>query len=978
MIKSIRQLAFLLLLFVISQSLFAQTTTISGNVRTANEKTGLTGVSVTVKGSSQGTFTNNLGNFSITVNQPLPVTLVFSTVGAVTREVEVSSATTSLTVDLETRYSIGEEIVVSASRAPERMLESPVTIERVNAATIRNSPNTSYYDLIANLKGVDMVTSSLTFKTPSTRGFNGSGNLRFNQLVDGMDNQAPGLNFSVGSVIGLTDLDVDNMELLAGASSALYGSGGMNGTLLISSKNPFKYQGFSAQVRQGVMHVDGRQRSASPYTDVSIRWAKQLSEKFAFKITSQYMKANDWQANDKTNLARNNVYSSIKPGTRDTDPNYDGVNVFGDEVSASLNSFAQAALSQVTPQGIAVFNQIAQIPGMTPQQFATIIATNPQTQALLPAVPFYLGYGGGIYGNQSVSRTGYDERDLVNYNAYNFKVNGGLYYKVSANTEASLTGNWGMGTSVYTGADRYSLKNLKMGQYKLEFKGKNWFLRGYTTQENSGDSYAPTINSILVNRAWKSDATWLQQYTGFYSAATLGIIPNPQAPGTFLPAMSPEQAHALARSQADQGRYMPGTTEFKNAFDQANGKSIGKGGAKFADRTDLYHFEGQYRFTSIRFADLTAGASFRKYILNSQGTIFVDTAGTISISEYGAYMQAQKRFFDDVLKLTASIRYDKNENFDGRFTPRVTAVVKVAKDNHVRVSYQSAYRFPSAQDQYINLQTPGSVLIGGLPQFNTFFRFNTSPAYTATSVVAFRQAAGANPTPQSIGQASALLKASPFTSLKPESVESYELGYKGVIGRRLLFDIYGYMSRYKDFIARVAVARGQSESTDPNVFLQELYSPFTTNNYSFVTNSATPVKAIGWGMSLQYQMRKGYSLMANLYSDKLKDVPTGLITFFNTPKLRFNLGLGNDDIGKGFGFNFVYKWQDKIQWEGTFGTGEIPSFGVLDGQISYKLPKIKSQIKIGATNMTNSYYRSAFGNPQIGGLYYVGFGFNVL
>src|SRR6476620_2657695 len=146
MIKSIRQLAFLLLLFFVSQSLFAQSTTISGNVRTANEKTGLTGVSVTVKGSSQGTFTNNLGNFSITINQPLPVTLVFSTVGAVTREVEVSAPTTSLVVDLETRYSIGEEIVVSASRAPERMLESPVTIERVNAATIRNSPNTSYYD----------------------------------------------------------------------------------------------------------------------------------------------------------------------------------------------------------------------------------------------------------------------------------------------------------------------------------------------------------------------------------------------------------------------------------------------------------------------------------------------------------------------------------------------------------------------------------------------------------------------------------------------------------------------------------------------------------------------------------------------------------------------------------------------------------------------------------------------------------------
>src|SRR6478736_1271438 len=317
--KFMRILAALLVLFI-SYSANAQSTTITGNVRTATEKAGLAAVSVSVKGSSQGTYTNDKGNFSITVNQALPITLVFSAVGTTTQEVLVSSASKPLVVELETSYSMGQEIVVAASRVPERILESPVTIERVNAASIRNSATTSYYDVIANLKGVDMVTSSFTFKTPSTRGFNGSGNLRFNQFVDGMDNQAPGLNFSVGSIIGLTDLDVESMELLAGASSALYGSGGLNGTLLINSKNPFKYQGFSAQVRGGVMHVDGKQRSASPYTDIAMRWGIKVSDKFAIRISSQYMKAQDWQANDKTNLARNNVISSIKPGTRESDP----------------------------------------------------------------------------------------------------------------------------------------------------------------------------------------------------------------------------------------------------------------------------------------------------------------------------------------------------------------------------------------------------------------------------------------------------------------------------------------------------------------------------------------------------------------------------------------------------------------------------------------------------------------------------------
>ena len=189
----------------------------------------------------------------------------------------MTDAATAVQVEFKPVSTLGTEVVISASRVPERILESPVSIERVNAATIRNSPASSYYDVIGNLKGVDMVTSSLTFKTPSTRGFNGSGNTRFNQIVDGMDNQAPGLNFSVGNVIALTELDVDNMELLEGASSALYGPGGMNGTLVINSKDPFKYQGVSAQVKGGVMNVNSPVRSASAYTDISFRWAQKIS-----------------------------------------------------------------------------------------------------------------------------------------------------------------------------------------------------------------------------------------------------------------------------------------------------------------------------------------------------------------------------------------------------------------------------------------------------------------------------------------------------------------------------------------------------------------------------------------------------------------------------------------------------------------------------------------------------------------------------
>ncbi len=998
----LRCFAILALSCLLAVSGYAQTVTITGAVTNKNTGEGVPAVSVTIKGSTSGVFTDDKGNFRLTTSQKPPFTLVFSSVGYEDQEASVTATGQAINIGLVPSYKLGEEIVISASRVAERILESPVTIERVSSTTIRNAPAPNYYDVIANLKGVDITTSSLNFKTVSTRGFNGSGNLRFNQLVDGMDNQAPGLNFAVGSVIGLTELDVDNMELLVGASSALYGSGGMNGTLLINSKSPFKYQGLSFQVKQGVNHVDRAQRTPAPFYDWSLRWGKKISDKLAFKIGGQLIQAQDWQANDLSNLQRNNVLSSLKAGNRTTDPNYDGVNVFGDEASASMQAFAQAVRAQVAQQLGANYNTYNTTlntmisAGMTPAQIATTLGATPFA-GLNQFLPFlipthtsattnaYRNTFTGATGGSFVSRTGYNERDLVDYNTYNVRLNGGLYYKLTETIEASLTGFWGMGTTVYTGADRYSLKNLKMGQYKLEFKGKNWLVKGYTTQENSGDSYTATTAAVAVNNAWKSNQTWFQQYTGTYGAARLGLIPNPATPGTFLPAFADAQSHATARGQAEAGRFLPGTTQFNTAFNNAINTPISKGGAKFADKSDMYHVEGQLSLTPYlnNVVEVLVGGHFRNYVLNSQGTIFADTAGTIGINEFGGYLQLQKKLLNDKLKLTGSMRYDKNENFDGRFTPRLSAVIEVAKDNNIRLSYQTAYRFPSNQDQWINLQTPASRLIGGLPEFNTFFNFGGSPAYTAESLVAYRNAFTAavnagQTTTAAIATASTQLAVSPFSNLKPESVQSYEIGYRGLmLNQRLMIDVYGYYSKYEDFLGRVAVGRGASASTNPAVSLAELLSPFTTTNYSFITNTTTPVKAMGWGIGGEYRIYKGYTVNGNVSSDKLRDVPANFVTFFNTPELRFNLGLSNTNVYKGLGFNVLYRWQDNVMWEGTFGSAEIPAYGVFDGMISYNFPKTKNLLKIGASNVFNNYYRSAFGNPSVGGLYYVSFGYNV-
>jgi outer membrane receptor protein involved in Fe transport len=957
----LRLLAVLMLTNIISSTAIAQTTTITGNVRNSTNKDVAPAVSVTIKGTNTGTFTDEKGNFRISTDQPLPLTLVFTSIGFEAQERAVTDASTPIVIDFVPNSTMGVEVVVSASRVPERILESPVSIERMGAASIRQAAAPSFYQGIANFKGVDMTTSSLTFNTISTRGFNGSGNLRFNQLVDGMDNQAPALNFSVGIILGPTELDIDNIELLQGASSALYGPGGMNGTLLMTSKNPFKYQGLSFQIKQGMMHTDGSQRSRAPYYDWALRWGKKISEKFAIKIGGQFISAKDWQASDTRNLARNNVLSFVKPGDRSTDHNYDGINVYGDEASASMNAFAQVAVAQNLPlivQGMtavygrpptpAEINAVFQNPNLIPN--------TPQTAPLIAGVkglqPFYLGLQRNYFGGQLVSRTGYDEIDVVNYDAYSVKLNGGLYYKITNDIEASLIGYWGAGTTVYTGADRYALKNFKLGQYKAEVRAKSWFLRAYTTQENSGDSYTATTAALSVNNSWKPNQLWFQTYTGTYSAA-------------LMQGATDEAAHQMARTAAEQGRLLPGSDGYNSAFDAAINKDIKQGGAKFADKSSLYHYEGQLNLTEhIKIVEVLVGANFRTYKLDSRGTIFVDTAGPIKINEYGGYIQLQKRLFDDVLKLTASGRYDKSKNFDGRFTPRITALVKVARDNNIRVSYQTAYRFPSTQDQYINLNTPGSRLIGGLPEFQEFFHFDTNPVYTAESIGAYRvSVATGTPNPS-------LLREAEFVGLEPETVNSYEIGYRGLPVKQLLIDAYVYYSTYKDFIGRVAVGRAAPGGNIAN--------PLATENFSYPVNSDNSVNAIGWGIGFDYQLGRRYVARVNFSGDQLNDVPSGLVTYFNTPKFRYNLGLSNDAVGQSnWGFNVLWRWQDEVNWQGTFGAGEIPAFSTLDAQVSYKISKIRSILKIGASNILNNYYVSAFGNPEIGGVYYVGFAYNV-
>ncbi len=984
--KSFSFLAAWLMACLFSVPAFAQTITITGTVKNSTSKENVPAVSVYVKGTSHGTFTNSDGEFSLKVDK-LPVVLEFSSIGFETKEVTVTDASKPISVDFVVSAALGQEVVVAASRLPQGIMETPVTVERMNNAVIKNVAAPSVYEAITNLKGVDVHTASLTFRTVTTRGFVSSGNTRLNQLVDGMDNQAPGLNFAVSSIVGLTDLDVDNIEVLSGASSALYGSGGMNGTVLITSKDPFKYKGFSYNVKQGIMHVDRKQRSAAPYNNIAMRWANVYKNRLAFRLSAELIRGSDWEAEDYRNKQQIGILSKVVGGNRNNDPNYNGVNVYGDETSVNLNQLAQvlalsinssAAPLQLQNTANTYFQAIGNpvYPSTLQMQGFYNLYTPFGAQAVQAAqlyAPLYLGITRNYFGAQTnVTRTGYNEDQLVDYNTLNAKVNAGVYYKFTDKLVASFNTYFGTGTTVYTGANRYSLRNFKMAQHKFEIKSKNWMYRAYTIQENAGESYIGDALGSFMNEAWKPSVNTAAGLTGIAGSwFPQYLLAFSEGRRSSSGAASDAQLHLAARGMADVGRYLPGTKQFNDAANVIRNTPVNRpGGAKFLDKSDLYAMETQvniselFRFSSV--VEVLAGANWKQWLLNSKGTIFSDTLTNIAINEYGGFIQLRKKLLNDVLTLTASGRYDKQSNFEGRFTPRLTAVIKVANNNNLRLSYQTAYRFPSNQNQYISLRLGGgsSFLIGCLPEFQTYYGLNGArPGYTASSVLSYR--AG------SPGDSSRLVAAS-YKPVTPEKVYSYEVGYKGIIGKKLLVDAYYYISRYKSFIVNEAVVQSTTNRK------LEVYSPFSSVNLSYVQNSTDDVNSSGWGIGLDYQIFKGFSLYGNVFSDVLDDdLPADQVTFFNAPKYRYNIGLRNDNMYKGLGFNVVFKWQDNNYYEGTFVSGTLPYFGWWDAQVSYRPLGTKSVFRAGGTNLGNFYARTGFGSPAVGGLYYISYGYNI-
>ena len=931
MIKKILLIAFIAFG---SLAMVAQTT-ITGTVKDAKTGETLPGANIKISRKALGTTTDFDGNFMLKITDKPPFTLEISMLGYKMIKVEVTKNNQNVTVNLEENETSLDEIVVSASRTPERIMESPVTVERMDTRAIKNTSAPSFYDGLENLKGVDVNTNSLTFKSVNTRGFATFANTRFMQLVDGMDNSSPALNFALGNLLGMSELDVKTVELLPGASSALYGANAFNGIMFMTSKNPFDDQGISVSLKTGL--TSQQAAGDNSYTDLNIRMAYAFSEKFAAKATFSALDGTEWYATDYRNTS-NGKYIA---GDRNSDRNYDGLNVYGDEVSTNINGVAQTLERLgVLPSGAA---------------------------ALVPS--------------ENISRTGYNERDLMTYNAESVKFGASLNYRPFGNDRLEIIWNSkiGVGNTIYQGLNRYNITNFFMEQHKLEFRGKNFFVRGYLTSEDAGDSFDTRFAAININREWKDDNTWFGEYVGAYALGTLGGLTS-------------DQAHAVARQTAETGRYEPGTPEFKAAFDKVTADPDLVTGSKFQDQTKLYHADANYNFQDvIDWAELQVGGSYRRYSLNSMGSIFTDYDGPIDYDEYGVYSQMQKKFLEeDRLKLTASIRYDKAQNFDGNFSPRISLAYAAGenKNQNFRASFQTGFRNPTTQDQYIGLNAGSAYLVGSAP--DNLDRYST-PAITLSG--SGQALTGAN-SATIVGRAAyenafslaSVLAGNPEVAetdlVKPEKVTAYEVGYRGLVNAgeaNVTVDLSVYYNSYEDFISSKNVIVPLYGQVGDNTLSLLALQNGDRAVFSAYTNSTADISSYGASIGLNTKILNGFNIGLNYTYAKFdfdQSTDPDFEAGFNTPEHKVKVQFGKTDLFENFGFNVNVRWQDEYLWESTFHDTVIDARTVLDAQVNYSIPSWKSIIKLGGANLTGQEYFSAPGVGAIGSQYYISWTIN--
>ncbi|SFN67605.1 CarboxypepD_reg-like domain-containing protein [Chryseobacterium oleae] len=922
---------------------------VSGIIKHTDTHKGIAGVKIQVEHTQDTAVTDQEGNFNLRTRVKIPFRIVVTKEGFAAHTAEILSLSSKIAIELNPQNTIINEVVISASRVPEKILRSPIAIEKIDIKTIRESPAASFYETLENVKGLQLLTSSLTLKVPNSRGFNSPNNFRFMQLVDGVDVQSATLGVPLGNAIGPTELDIQSMEITPGAASALYGMNAVNGLASLQTKDPFTSEGVSLYFRGGVNHVDNVNHKTAALGESAVRIAKVINKNFAVKVNASYFSGVDWISDNRTDQNPNSFITANPNFSLTNNPAEDLWNKYGDERNNRTSV-------KVNYNG-------------KPTTF-------------------------------NVSRTGYYEKDLISPEVKNIKFDAGLYYRFGDQWRTSYVYRYGLLDGTFQRGNKIRLQNATVQNHKVELTGKELTFRAYVSIENTGDSYnlKPLADNLDLTNL--SNTNWRNIFqTTLQDRLNSGINLN--------------DAFILARQEADKNRVVPGTAAFEqlkntiigiNNWDSANSGIAGApatGGAKLEQKSRFYQGEITYDFTRfVKIFSLLAGADYRLYSITPDGNNFVDFNRPVSerniplsdgtfgsnviYQKYGAFVQLTKLFFQDKLKVNLALRADRNPEFETKLNPRLSVVYSPVNQHNFRASFQNGYRFPSLFEALSFVNNGNVRRVGGLSKANDGLGYLEN-SYTLASIDQFISAVnkdvdGGTNQNQSALKNRNILTAANLPKLQPEKVTSFEVGYKSALfNSRLVIDWDFYYNIYEGFLGQVEVAVPKNENIGSDNAVLAMLDRSKQDRYRVYTNSTSKYKSFGTSLGIRYNVVRNYNVNVNVsYNDLISTNTSDLfITAFNTPKWAVNLSVGNREIIKNIGFTVAARWQDSFLWESPLASGNIPSYYTIDAQATWRIPEIKASVKIGATNLLNRRYFQYAAGPEIGGLYYVAFTYDL-
>lgn len=911
---------------------------VSGKIINAKTKEPIPLVTITIPAMSTMAFktggsANEKGEFTIAIDADLPIELEFSRIGFLRKKVLITRLQNDLIVEMVEDFTQLADFTVTSEKVTIEELRAPIDIQKIDLRTIQYTPSFNFYDAIGNLKGVDMSTQSTIINNVNARGFNANSNPRFRQFIDGIDTQAPGLSFSLGNIVGPSALDIASIRVIPGPSTSFYGPTAFNGILDMQTKSAFDFQGLSFSVKGATAAIEETNSDfvniGNNTAEISARYAYAYKDKVAIKVSGTLFQGVDFRARN---------YDNKGPGFRFDQEHYrenhgiDGINVYGDDRPTVM---------------------------VVPKNNVAIDA---------PDTAFYL------------TRTGYQEGDLVNYDARNYKFNAQLSYKIAPETEFSLTAQYGIADAMITGVDRIALRDFEITQYKAELKSPRFLLRAYTTTQNSGNTYNAGALGEEIVQAGKPDALWFQQYRTAYGNTLGGRI-----------------GLELARNRAESlspglylGRIDPESAEFDSTRTAILNNPNLSNGVRIKDQSSLSHLDMRYSFKESQdfFKDLFLGASYRFYDPESSGTVFVDSASNdITNYEYGVYVEGV-RAIDDRTDLTVSLRYDQNENFDPKLNQRYSVVRSYKKNHYFRASFSRGFRFPTVREQFQNQNLGDVLLIGGLKEVtDNYDLIGNSFLQSALLDYNDRVFEAVNVNGDRYIQAQTqfldiiqdnIVTASDFDGLEPERITTLEFGYRSLVQERRIFEVTVYRNYYQNFIGnRRLVQTRTSPSVDLERSIDQANNP-ATSTLIFVADNAES-NIVTQGVELLYDITglSGINFSVNAtFANIIQDANDPIVPGFNTAPFKWNVTLGHRRLSRNLGGSMSWRSRTVYDWQSPFADGPVDDFSTFDMQLTYRLPQIKSFIRIGGNNVYNIDQYNTFGGPEISAFYYISFTFD--